>query len=334
MTLVYELRDLTVDLFTRSAAVRVVDGVSLSVTAGECLAIVGESGSGKTVMSFAPIGLMPEGVSVGLTGGAQLAATNLIAGGEAALARLRGRDVAVIFQDPMTALNPARRIGSQIAEVCTLHLGLKGHAAQARALDLMRLVGISDPEARMRQYPHELSGGLCQRVVIAMAIAAEPKLLIADEPTTALDVTVQAQILDLLRDLRVRLGMAMILITHDIGVVANAADRVAVMYAGRLAEVGPVDQVLRASTHPYTSALIDAIPRPDDPVGSPFRGLPGMPPHLAGPIRGCAFAPRCPSATPACTELRPPMRGIAGGADWQAACHHLTLSAVPKEAAA
>jgi peptide/nickel transport system ATP-binding protein len=198
----------------------------------------------------------------------------------------------------------------------------------------MRLVGISDPEARMRQFPHELSGGLCQRVVIAMAIAAEPKLLIADEPTTALDVTVQAQILDLLRDLRVRMGMAMILITHDIGVVANAADRVAVMYAGRLAELGPVDQVLLAPTHPYTAALIDAIPRPEDPVGSPFRGLPGMPPQLAGPIRGCAFAPRCPRSTPGCTALRPPMRGFAGSQDWQAACHHLTPAALPKGAAA
>ena len=334
MTAIYDIRDLTVDLYTRSAAVRVVDGVSLSVAAGECLAIVGESGSGKTVMSFAPIGLMPEGVSVGLSGGAQLAGTDLIAGGEATLARLRGRDVAVIFQDPMTALNPARRIGSQIAEVCTLHLGLKGAAADARALELMRLVGISDPEARMRQYPHELSGGLCQRSVIAMAIAAEPKLLIADEPTTALDVTVQAQILDLLRDLRARMGMAMILITHDIGVVANAADRVAVMYAGRLAELGPVDQVLCAPTHPYTAALIDAIPRPEDPVGSPFRGLPGMPPQLAGPIRGCAFAPRCPRATPGCTALRPPMRAIVGAVGWQAACHHLSIASVAKGAAA
>ncbi len=334
MNAVYDIRDLTVDLYTRSAAVRVVDGVSLSVAAGECLAIVGESGSGKTVMSFAPIGLMPEGVSVGLSGGAQLAGADLIGGEEAALARLRGREVAVIFQDPMTALNPARRIGSQIAEVCTLHLGLKGAAAEARALELMRLVGISDPEARLRQYPHELSGGLCQRVVIAMAIAAEPKLLIADEPTTALDVTVQAQILDLLRDLRARMGMAMILITHDIGVVANAADRVAVMYAGRLAEVGPVDQVLRAPTHPYTRALIDAIPRPEDPVGSPFRGLPGMPPQLAGPIGGCAFAPRCPRATPGCATLRPPMRAVAGTPGWQAACHHLTLAVIPKGAAA
>lgn len=334
MTAAYEIRDLTVDLYTRSAAVRVVDGVSLSVAAGECLAIVGESGSGKTVMSFAPFGLMPEGVSVALSGEARLEETDLVAGGEAVLANIRGSKVAVIFQDPMTALNPARRIGAQIAEVCRLHLGLTGRAAEARTLELMKLVGISDPEARLKQYPHELSGGLCQRVVIAMAIAAEPKLLIADEPTTALDVTVQAQILDLLRDLRARMGMAMILITHDIGVVANAADRVAVMYAGRLAEVGPVDQVLRAPTHPYTRALIDAIPRADDLVGSPFRGLPGMPPQLAGPIRGCAFAPRCTVSTPACTTLRPTMRAITLADGWQAACHHLSLSSIPRGAAA
>ena len=327
MTMAYEVRDLTVDLFTLNSAVRVVDGVSLHVKRGECLAIVGESGSGKTVMSFAPFGLMPPGVSVDLSGQITLGGKSLTGMTEHDLVPLRGKDVAMIFQDPMSALNPARRIGRQIAEVCELHLGMNKSQSQARTLDLMRLVGISDPEARLYQYPHELSGGLCQRVMIAMAVAAEPKLLIADEPTTALDVTVQAQILDVLRDLQTKLGMAIVLITHDIGVVASIADRVAVMYAGRLAEMGPVDQVLTRPRHPYTQALVAAIPRPDDPVGSPFRGLPGMPPLLAGPIRGCAFAPRCAQAFDACTTQRPPIRATDASTGWQAACHLLSHDA-------
>lgn len=323
MSVIYEVRDLTVDLFTRNTAVRVVDGVSLHVKRGECLAIVGESGSGKTVMSFAPFGLMPPGVAVDLAGEITLAGQSLTGMAERDLVPLRGKDVAMIFQDPMSALNPARRIGRQIAEVCELHLGMTKPQSQARTLELMRLVGISDPEARLYQYPHELSGGLCQRVMIAMAVAAEPKLLIADEPTTALDVTVQSQILDVLRDLQTKLGMAIVLITHDIGVVASIADRVAVMYAGRLAEMGPVDRVLTRPKHPYTQALVAAIPRPDDPVGSPFRGLPGMPPLLAGPIRGCAFAPRCANAFGPCTTQRPPI-AATDAEDWQSACHLLT----------
>jgi peptide/nickel transport system ATP-binding protein len=322
MTAIFEVRDLTIDLFTPKAAVRVVDRVSYGVASGECLAIVGESGSGKTVMSFSPFGLLPPGVAADVTGRVLLAGEDLVGMAEADLVKRRGKVAGMIFQDPMTALNPARRIGRQIAEVCEIHLGLSSRQAEARALDLMRLVGISDPEARLRQYPHELSGGLCQRVMIAIAVATEPKLLIADEPTTALDVTVQAQILDLLQDLRRRLGMAMVLITHDIGVVATCADHVAVMYAGRLAETGTVDQVLTVPRHPYTQALIAAIPRPGDRIGSPFRGLPGMPPLLAGPIRGCAFAPRCPQAFAPCSQTRPPLHnGVA--------CHLFNRTEVP-----
>jgi peptide/nickel transport system ATP-binding protein len=188
-----------------------------------------------------------------------------------------------------------------------LHLNMTPKAAEARALELVKLVGISDPVARLRQYPHELSGGLRQRIVIAIALAGEPKLLIADEPTTALDVTVQAQILRLLKDVQRRLNMAMVLITHDMGVVAGAADNIVVMYAARAAECGPVEKVLVSPRHPYTRGLINAIPRREDPIGSEFRGLPGIPPTLGAPIRGCALAPRCELAVPACGNSRPPL---------------------------
>ena len=327
---VYEVSNLVVDLFTPRAAVRPVDGVSYAIGAGESLAFVGESGSGKTVMNFAPLGLMPPGVTVELSGSVKLLGQDLVAMGDSELAKLRGNAISVIFQDPMSALNPARRIGRQIAEVCEHHLGLSRQQAEARTLDLLKLVGVSEPQARMKQYPHELSGGLCQRVMIAIAVAAEPKLLIADEPTTALDVTVQAQILDLLKDLRRRLNMAMVLITHDIGVVAGSADRVAVMYAGRLAEAGTVEEVLTAPQHPYTKALLAAIPRPSDAVGAPFRGLSGMPPMLGGPMRSCAFAPRCSEAFDICEKKRPAMRPVGDGSVF-AACH--ALSAVRKEVA-
>lgn len=299
--------NLTVDLLTSSAAVRPVDGVSYTVREGECLAVVGESGSGKTVMNFAPLGLMPSGVTTQLSGSVRFDGQELVGMGEAELRRLRGKSIGFIFQDPMSALNPVRRIGRQIAEMAELHLGLSASAAEARALDLIKLVGIPAPESRLKQYPHELSGGLRQRVVIAIALAGEPKLLIADEPTTALDVTVQAQILQLLKDLRKRLGMAMVLITHDMGVVANSADEVVVMYAARAAERGPVHDVLTMPRHPYTKGLINAIPRKDDAVGARFRGLPGMPPILGSPTKGCAFAPRCALAIDDCRLSRPQM---------------------------
>ncbi|MBB4653447.1 ABC-type microcin C transport system duplicated ATPase subunit YejF, partial [Aminobacter niigataensis] len=211
--------NLTVDLLTAKSAVRPVDGVSYAVRQGECLAIVGESGSGKTVMNFAPLGLMPTGVTTSMSGSVRFDGRELIGLPEPEIRKLRGRCIGFVFQDPMSALNPVRRIGRQIAEMAELHLNMTPRAAEARALELVKLVGISDPTARLRQYPHELSGGLRQRIVIATALAGEPKLLIADEPTTALDVTVQAQILRLLKDLQRRLNMAMVLITHDMGVV-------------------------------------------------------------------------------------------------------------------
>lgn len=296
--------NLCVDLFTARAAVRPVDTVSYAVAAGETLAIVGESGSGKTVLNFAPLGLMPLGVSVNVTGSIRFNGAELVGIESEALRKLRGGSIGVIFQDPMSALNPARTIYRQIAEVAELHLGLTSRQAEARALDLLKMVRMSDPEARLRQYPHELSGGLRQRVMIAIAVAAEPKLLIADEPTTALDVTVQAQIIALLKDLQKRLNMAMVLITHDMGVVAGIAARLAVMYAGRVMEYGPVQTVLTAPRHPYTMGLIDAIPRAEDLPGSVFRGLPGSPPVLGAPSGGCAFVERCPRAVDSCRSVR------------------------------
>ncbi|WP_370876896.1 ABC transporter ATP-binding protein [Ancylobacter amanitiformis] len=312
----------SVDLYTARAALRPVDGVSYSVAPGETLAIVGESGSGKTVLNFAPLGLMPTGVVTDLSGSVLFDGQQLVGLPEPALRRIRGGKIGTIFQDPMSALNPALRIGRQIAEVAELHLGMTHAQAEARALDLLKLVRMSDPQARLRQYPHELSGGLRQRAMIAIAIAAEPRLLIADEPTTALDVTVQAQIIGLLKDLQRRLNTAIVLITHDMGVVASIAARVAVMYAGRLAEYGPVEQVLLTPRHPYTRGLIAALPSVDDAPGSPFRGLPGTPPVLGAPLPGCAFAPRCPQVIDICARQYPPLRGSGGpGPGAAVACH-------------
>lgn len=316
---ILDVRNLTVDLLTARTAVRPVDGVSYSIERGETLAVVGESGSGKTVMNFAPLGLMPIGVTADVNGSVVFGGRQLVGADPREISGLLGKDIGFIFQDPMSALNPARRIGRQIAEVVEFHLGLTSRAAESRALDLIKLVGMSDPDARLRQYPHELSGGLRQRVMIAIAIAAEPKLLIADEPTTALDVTVQAQILRLLKDLQRRLSMAMVLITHDMGVVAGSADRVVVMYAGRGVEIGPVERVLVSPRHPYTMGLIDAIPHDDDAIGSMFRGLPGTPPVLGAPIDGCAFAPRCSFALESCSHGRPRLEPTTDSAVW-AAC--------------
>jgi len=301
--------NLTIDLLTARTAVRPVDGVSYSLNRGETLAIVGESGSGKTVMNFAPLGLLPIGVEADMSGSVSFDGQELIGASSNDIRALRGKSIGFIFQDPMSALNPARSIGRQIGEMAELHLKMSRSAADRHALDLIKLVGISDPSARMRQYPHELSGGLRQRVMIAIAIAAEPKLLIADEPTTALDVTVQAQILHLLKDLKKRLNMAMVLITHDMGVVAGSGDRMVVMYAGRAAEVGPVERVLTQPRHPYTMGLINAIPRRTDLVGAAFRGLPGVPPVLGRPLEGCGFAPRCKFVLPDCSTNRPHLAG-------------------------
>ncbi len=317
---VLRVSDLSILLFTETAAVRAVSSVSYSVPAGKTLAFVGESGSGKTVMNLAPLGLMPAGVSVDVRGSVTLSGRELVGAREDVLMAIRGREIGVVFQDPLSALNPNRRIGIQIEEILTLRLGLEAAAARRRVADLLTLVGIPEPERRMRLYPHELSGGMRQRVMIAIALAGEPKVLIADEPTTALDVTIQAQILHLLKTLQDRLGMAMVIVTHDIGVVANVADQVAVMYAGEIVECGSAEQVLTSPHHPYTRALLASVPPPDAPVGSPFTGLNGAPPDLSRPGSGCAFAPRCALAEPACSAFRPSLAAIAPGSIHQAAC--------------
>lgn len=314
-----QVRNLTVDLFTARTALRPVDNVSYAVKAGETLAIVGESGSGKTVSNFAPLGLMPTGVVADIHGSILFDGTELVGMPDAQLRKIRGGGIGTIFQDPMSALNPALRVGRQIAEVGELHLGLTFMQAEALALELLKLVRMSDPETRLRQYPHELSGGLRQRAMIAIAIAGEPKLLVADEPTTALDVTVQAQIIALLKDLQRRLHMAIVLITHDMGVVASTASKVGVMYAGRVAEYGTAEQVLLEPRHPYTSGLIAALPRPEDPPGSAFRGLPGAPPVLGAPVQACAFAPRCPLVIETCTRAVPHLLSTPGVS--ATACH-------------
>jgi peptide/nickel transport system ATP-binding protein len=305
-----EVEDLKTYFFTRDGVVRAVDGVSFSVECGQTLAIVGESGCGKSVTSLSILRLIasPLGRTVG--GRVIFEGTDLLALPEEGMRQIRGNAISMIFQEPMTSLNPVLTIGRQIAEVLTLHRGLTRAEASARAVEMLRLVHIPDPERRVQQYPHELSGGMRQRVMIAMALACEPRLLIADEPTTALDVTIQAQILDLMRELKKRTGAAIVLITHDLGIVAEMAERVVVMYAGRKVEEAPVTELFARPRHPYTRGLLDSIPKLS--VGR--RGamirlteIAGTVPSLAEPIIGCAFAPRCVYAVARCRTEYPPL---------------------------
>jgi peptide/nickel transport system permease protein len=286
---------LSVEIDTPKGTIRPVDDVSLSVTSGETLAVVGESGSGKTLTALATMGLLDPAVRV-VAGQVLFEGRDLLALHERDLRALRGKRLAMIFQDPMTALNPVMRVGDQIVEAIRAHSTAGARAASDRALELFRRVGIADPEKRLRVYPHEMSGGMRQRAMIAMALANDPVLLVADEPTTALDATVQAQILDLLAELRRDTGAALIFITHSLAVVAEIADRVVVMYAGQIVESGPVAAVFAAPRHPYTAALLAASPDSSDPSA----GIPGTVPALHALPPGCRFAPRCPHATGIC----------------------------------
>jgi peptide/nickel transport system ATP-binding protein len=317
---ILKVSDLSILLFTETSVVRVVSDVSYTVFPGKTLAVVGESGSGKTVMNLAPLGLMPAGVSSDVQGSVILTGTELVGASEELLMGVRGREIGVVFQDPLSALNPNRRIGGQIEEILTLRLGMSAPAARKRAAELLTLVGIPEPERRLRLFPHEMSGGMRQRVMIAIALAGEPKLLIADEPTTALDVTIQAQILQLLKTLQATFGMAMVIVTHDIGVVANVADQVAVMYAGSIVEFGDVAQVLIHPRHPYTQALLASVPVPDAPVGSRFNGLSGAPPDLSKSLIGCAFAHRCQLAEAMCAIASPTLTPVPAELIQSAAC--------------
>jgi peptide/nickel transport system ATP-binding protein len=294
--------DLRVEFRTERGLLRAVDGVSFELGAGRTLGIVGESGCGKTVLSRSLLRLNP------IAGGRVLFEGNdLAAMDESELRTVRGRDVSIVFQDPMTSLNPVLTIGNQIAETLTHHLRMGRQAARARARDLLAAVGIPAPDARLREYPHQLSGGMRQRVTIAMALACEPRLLIADEPTTALDVTVQAQILDLLQTQQRERGMAMILISHDLGVVAGRTDEIAVMYAGRIVERAPTRQLFERTRMPYTVALLRAIPRLDHSNHTRLVAIGGRPPDLVDPPPGCRFAPRCDRVRERCREEEPPL---------------------------
>jgi peptide/nickel transport system ATP-binding protein len=310
-----DVSELAVSIPTESGTIEAIRGISLAIEAGETIGIVGESGSGKTMLALSLLGLLPTAARA--TGSITLDGTELLGGSESQWRSVRGDRIAMVFQDPMTALNPMYQVGWQVAECVRLHRKAPRGAAWQRAVELLGAVGLPEPAQVARRYPHELSGGMRQRVVIAMAIANEPELLIADEPTTALDVTVQAQILDLLKTIRVETGAAMILISHDLGVVAGVADRVLVMYAGKAVEVGSVDDVFARPRMPYTAGLLASLPsldRRSDRLSS----IPGTPPSGIGYGPGCAFAPRCPIAAALCAE-QPPL--ISVGAGHVAACH-------------
>ena len=298
------VRDLSVRFVTRERTVRAVDGVSFDVRPGEVVGLVGESGCGKSVTSLSILGLQ-EKPAGRVTGSIRLGETELVGLPEPGLRKIRGNRISMIFQDPLASLNPYLRIGEQLAEVLELHTGLRGERAVARMLEILSQVGIPGKE-RLRAYPHQLSGGMRQRVCIAMALLCDPELLIADEPTTMLDVTIQAQILDLLRSLRDARNMSILFITHDLGVVADLCDRVLVMYAGRIVEQAPTVQLLHHPWHPYTEALLKSTPRVDVPGGGTLRPIAGLPPRLPDhPLEACAFAPRCPRVREGCTQGEP-----------------------------
>jgi peptide/nickel transport system ATP-binding protein len=307
-----EITGLSTEIRRKDAVVRAVDGVSLAVAAGECLGLVGESGCGKTMTARSIIRLLPPGGVI--TGGSVvLAGTDLTRLPERDVQQVRGRDIGMVFQDPASSLNPTMTIGQQIAESVVVHKGAGRAAAQARVAEMLSLVRMPDPERVARQYPHQLSGGMRQRAVIAAALACEPRLLIADEPTTALDVTIQREILELIDDLRHQLGMAVILVTHDLGVIGGRTDTVAVMYGGRILEQGATRAVFAAPRHPYTEALFEALPELADPGRRGLYSIPGRPPDLTADTQGCRFAPRCRYASAECARDEPALDGDQAG---------------------
>ena len=303
-----EVRGLSAEIALRDATVHAVDHVSLTVNEGETLGLVGESGSGKTMLGTSIIRLLPPGGRI-VGGEVLLAGRDLVRLSAAEMRKVRGGEIGMVFQDPMTSLDPTMPIGRQIAETVRQHKGVSRKAALDRAGEVLALVGMPRPSERLNDYPHQLSGGLRQRVMIAMALANEPRLLIADEPTTALDVTIQAQILDLIDSLKDRLQMAVILITHDLGVIAERADRTYVMYAGRIVEHATTVQLFDQMRHPYTEALLASIPKMDQDARHRLYSIPGLPPELTRPFTSCRFAPRCQYAQPACHEEDPPLDG-------------------------
>jgi peptide/nickel transport system ATP-binding protein len=324
-----EVENLQTHFRTPDGVNRAVDGISFQVNERETLAVVGESGCGKSVTAMSILRLVPEPPAK-IAGAIRFQGKELLALPEREMRGIRGKDISMIFQEPMTSLNPVLTVGRQLGETLRLHEHLDRGAAEARAVEMLTLVGIPEPRRRLSEYPHQLSGGMRQRVMIAIALACNPKLLIADEPTTALDVTIQAQILELMKDLKRRVGAAIVLITHDLGIVAEVAERVMVMYAGRKLEEATVGALFRTPRHPYTQGLLGAVPK----LGSSLMGgasklaeIPGLVPDIKQRIKGCIFASRCPHATELCRQVAPAIESKARG--HLAACHY-----APKEAAA
>ena len=318
MGAILEIENLSVVFRRAGAEIEAVRGVTLHVGAGECVGIVGESGSGKTQVCTAAMGLLPANAAA--SGSVRFAGQELLAAPAERLNAVRGARLAMIFQDPQSALTPHLKIGVQMAEVLVCHRGLGWSAARQVALDMLRRVGLQDPARCLDDYPHQLSGGMRQRVVIGMSLLCGPDLVIADEPTTALDVGVQAQVLELLGGLRREFKMGIVLISHDLAVVSGLAERIVVMYAGRIVESAPCRDLFRTPRHPYTAALMRCAPTLDGPIARRLATLPGQPPPAGLRIDGCAFAPRCAFATDRCARERPPL--VAAGPERVVACHH------------
>ena len=312
MPAVLEVNGLHVSIRQRRSVVRAVDGVSFTVGRSEIVGLVGESGCGKTMSGLATMRLLPNGGRID-SGAIRIGGTDVLSLTERQMCAVRGNQIAMIFQDPMTSLNPTMTIGDQIADAVLIHRDTSRAAAAKRAADVLDLVGMPRAAERLGQFPHQLSGGLRQRVMIAMALACEPDVLIADEPTTALDATIQAQILALLEKLKTELGMGILLVTHDMGVIAAHADRVLVMYAGRIVEAAETVALFDESRHPYTKALLRSIPQPDRPARGQLYNIPGAPPNLALELTGCRFRPRCPRALEECAETDPVLRDAGAG---------------------
>src|SRR5512145_763366 len=319
MATLLEVRNLRTTFMTAAGLVRAVDGVSWDVAEGETVALVGESGCGKSVSALSIMRLVAEPAGRIEAGEILYKGRDLLKLSEAEMRHVRGREIAMVFQEPMTSLNPVLTIGRQLTEGLEIHMSMAPAQARARAVELLGMVGIPDPERRLAQYPHHFSGGMRQRMMIAMALACNPSLILADEPTTALDVTIQAQILELMRDLARRLGVAMLIITHNLGVVARYADRVNVMYAGRIIERSSAAELYADPRHPYTLGLLRSVPRLDEPIRAKLDPIEGHPPDLTRLPAGCAFAPRCEFRVERCGQEIPPLESV-GGAGHVSAC--------------
>ncbi len=313
MAKLLEVRNLTTQFFTSAGTVQAVDEISFDIDEGETVAVVGESGCGKSVSALSILRLIPWPPGKIVAGTIHFLEQDLLALSDQEIRKIRGRQISMVFQEPMTSLNPVLTIGLQLTETMMHHLGLSAEKAHQRAAELLTMVGISEPERRLSQFPHHLSGGMRQRVMIALALSCEPKLIIADEPTTALDVTIQAQILELMKDLTKQLGVALIVITHNLGVVARYADRVNVMYAGKMIEMGRARQIYHDPRHPYTLGLLASVPRMDQPRGNRLVPIEGQPPDLTQLDNGCAFRPRCRFAADRCASEFPALDIVDDG---------------------